>query len=69
MKTITIDDEVYRKLSDAKAALGVRSFSETLRRLLSEDRVKWVRRLAGKVEIDEAKVKKLQGDWKAWHIK
>ncbi|MEW6035245.1 MAG: antitoxin VapB family protein [Candidatus Micrarchaeota archaeon] len=69
MKTITIDDEIYRKLAEAKATLGVRSFSEALKKILSEDRVKWVYRLGGKVEIDEARVKRLQGGWKAWHIR
>ena len=66
MKTITIEDDVYRKLSDAKAGLGLRSFSETLKKILSEDRLKWVHRLGGKVKIDETKVKKLERSWK-WH--
>lgn len=69
MKTITIEDDVYRKLADAKAGLGTRSFSETLRRILSEDRVRWVSRLAGKIDLDEDKMKKLDGGWRAWHIK
>ncbi|MBU0591697.1 hypothetical protein KKF81_05220 [Candidatus Micrarchaeota archaeon] len=66
MKTITIGDEVYKKLLDAKHTLGVRSFTEVLRKILSEDRVKWVYHLSGKIHIDESKIKSLKGDWKKW---
>lgn len=67
MKTITINDEIYAKLSEAKATLHARSFSEVLGKILSEDRLNWVERLAGKVNINEKKIKELDKKWDTWH--
>lgn len=67
MKTITIDDAIYGKLVQAKTTLGARSFSEVLHKLFSEDRVSWVYAMAGKVEINEVKITRLNRKWKEWH--
>ncbi len=68
MKTITIDDVVYGKLVQAKITLKARSFSVVLHKLLSDDRVSWVYRMAGKVNLDENKLLKMNGKWKEWHV-
>lgn len=67
MKTITIDDEIYNKLLEAKKTLGVRSFSQVLRKILTEDRINWVYQLAGKIDIDEKEIAKLEKKWEEWH--
>ena len=68
MKTITIEDDIYGKLADAKRALNAKSFTQVLRKILSEDRISWVRNLAGKIDVDEKAIVKLEGKWKEWHI-
>jgi predicted CopG family antitoxin len=67
MKTITIDDEIYRKLSIAKTEFNARSFSEVLKKILSEDRISWVSKLAGKMKFDKKKLVELNMAWEKWN--
>lgn len=67
MKTITIEDDVYARLSEAKQSLHARSFSQVLRQVFSEDRMSWVHKLAGKVQINKKEIALLEQKWKAWH--
>ena len=68
MKTISIEDDVYKKLLDAKHSLNVRSYSEVLRKVFSEDRVNWVFKFSGKIKLDETAISKVDSSWKKWNI-
>ncbi len=64
MKTITIGEDVYDKLAELKREMGTRSFSELLRKILSKDRVEWVYRYAGKINVDTKKIAEIE--WGKW---
>ena len=64
MKTITISEDVYEKLAELKKDMATRSFSELLRKILSKDRVEWVYRYAGKINLDTKKINGLE--WDKW---
>ena len=64
MKTITLSEDVYDKLADLKRDMSSRSFSELLRKILSKDRVEWVYRYAGKINVDTKKIAEIE--WGKW---
>lgn len=68
MKTITVDDEAYKKLLDAKQTLNARSYSEVIRKMFSADRINWVYKVAGKIKIDQKNLDKVGRGWKEWKI-